>query len=327
MTHGLNHKSFVANRSCEEVVRRSRFQIPRDGFTLVELLVVIAIIGMLVGLLLPAVQSAREAGRRATCGNNLRQIGLAVNTHISTNQFLPSAGWDFDTPPNYLGRPAVGDGQHASWAFQILPFLDYVPLWEGRGATDDQQRSLQAVATPIRGYFCPSRRGMMTVTYSDPNYLGGITLTHALTDYAGSNLEDTGAIRHYKAVRPQEITDGFSNTLLVAEKRMNLATMGGIDEDTGIPPAGDNEGYTAGFDEDTMRVTGDIPYTNNNGVPQPDSNEDPDPYFSLFGSSHSQVFQAAYVDGSVHVIGYTVDPELFASLGNKNDGPLPDAAP
>jgi prepilin-type N-terminal cleavage/methylation domain-containing protein len=300
-------------------LRRSS-RLSQSGFTLVELLVVMGIIGILVGLFLPAIQSAREAGRRATCANNLKQIGLAVSTHLSTNQLLPSAGFAFDTPPNYLGSPAVGDGQHGSWAFQILPFLDAATVWEGRGAADDLQRTIQAVATPNYVFYCPSRRGMMTVTYSDPNYMGGLMLTHALTDYAGSNYENTGAIRQYKCVRPQEIGDGFSHTLLVAEKHMDLSTMGTLG-DNGIPPNDDNEGYTAGYDEDTMRMTGTVGDSSTDKLPVPDSNEDTDPYF-LFGSSHPQIFQSVYVDGSVHVIGYDVFPQVFAMLGNKNDGQI-----
>ncbi len=302
---------------------------PREsGFTLVELLVVIGIIGILMGLLIPAVHSAREAGRRAACANNLKQIGLAVNAHIATNQVLPSGGWDYDTPPTYLnGGPAIGDGQQASWAFQILPFLDAVPLWEGRGATDDLQRAIQAIATPHHVYFCPSRRGMMTVTYSDPSYMGGLTLTHALTDYAASNWEGTGAIQQYHVTRPAEITDGFSHTLLVAEKRLNPLTMGKLDEN-GMPPPDDNEGYTTGWDEDTVRKTGDIPYSGDNAAPQHDPTGPDDDGGFLFGSSHPQMFQATYVDGSVHVITYDIDPQVFASLGNKNDGMiLPDDTP
>ena len=128
--------------------------------------------------------------------------------------------------------------------------------------------------------------------------------------------------------RPAEITDGLSHTLLVAEKRLNRSYMGRLDE-TGMPPLDDNEGYTAGWDEDTVRKTGDIPYTNADAAPQPDITADePETGQYLFGSSHPQVFQSTYVDGSVHVIPYTIDPQVFASLGNKNDGlVLPDNSP
>lgn len=278
------------------------------GFTLVELLVVIAIIGVLIGLLLPAIQSAREAGRRAACANNLKQIGLAVQMHISAHQVLPSGGHTFDTPPNYPGgSPAVCDGQEASWAFQILPFLESTGVWEGKGAKAEIDKTIQAIATPEKTYFCPSRRGMQTVTYSDPYFMGGLTLKHALCDYAASNSEGTGAIRQYRCVKLPEISDGLSHTILIGEKRLNRATLGGLQVND------DNEGYTAGWDEDTVRKTDAAPLPDKNDAEGGIGDE-------LFGSSHPQMFHTVFVDGAVKVIPYDIDPQVFASLGNKADG-------
>ena len=95
------------------------------GFTLVELLVVIAIIGVLVGLLLPAVQSARESSRRTTCSNNLKQIGLAIQNHIDVRGRLPP-GAGFDIPP--FGTSGTGMG--SSWMIYILPFFEDSALWD-----------------------------------------------------------------------------------------------------------------------------------------------------------------------------------------------------
>jgi prepilin-type N-terminal cleavage/methylation domain-containing protein len=129
------------------------------GFTLVELLVVIAIIGVLVALLLPAVQAAREAARRAQCSNQLRQIALAWQLHHDTHQFFPSAGWGYA----WTGDPDRGFGktQSGSWAYSCLPFLEQAALHEmGSGAAGTAKDELLADASqiPVSTFYCPSRR-------------------------------------------------------------------------------------------------------------------------------------------------------------------------
>src|SRR5438477_8728397 len=133
-------------------IRRSR-----SGFTLIELLVVIAIIAVLIGLLLPAVQKVREAAARLQCQNNLKQIGLAFHDHHDALGYFPAGGWQWWTPPTYLnGAPAVGDQQAASWAFQILPYLEANNTWKGGQATNDPDRVVVAVGTTNPVFFCPS---------------------------------------------------------------------------------------------------------------------------------------------------------------------------
>jgi prepilin-type N-terminal cleavage/methylation domain-containing protein/prepilin-type processing-associated H-X9-DG protein len=152
----------------------------RRAFTLVELLVVIAIIGVLVALLLPAVQAAREAARRTQCMNHLKQIGLALENHVSALGVYPTAG----NSPNPLiedyqtgtrtspGRPNGPAKQGLGWAYQILPFLEQGAI---KGIVTQPQ--LQQASVP--GYFCPSRRSAEKVTG-----VGGLT---TLMDYAAAH--------------------------------------------------------------------------------------------------------------------------------------------
>src|SRR5215212_4904099 len=190
------------------LIKLTRARFVRQGFTLVELLVVIAIIGLLVSLLLPAVQSAREAGRRASCANNLKQIGLAFLLHHDSHAFFPFGGAYRSYPNmNSNGVPYVGDSQTGGWAFQILPYIEEDPLYHCGDLKIIQ-------TTPITLYFCPSRRRPQVAA-------GGWAPGNALTDYAASNQDGpdlvdaglnsgTGVVRSSHVVRVSKILDGTS---------------------------------------------------------------------------------------------------------------------
>jgi prepilin-type N-terminal cleavage/methylation domain-containing protein len=282
----------------------------RPGFTLVELLVVIAIIGVLIGLLLPAVQKVREAAARTQCLNNLKQIGLAFHMHHDQHTFFPGGGWDWTYPPNYInGQPAVGAQQYAGWGFQILPYVEGANAWRGGGATNDLDRALVAVGAVNKVFFCPSRRGPMTLTFSDEEYLNGLTVTHALCDYAASNWEESGVLRNRFPTRLADITDGTSNTLLAGDKRLNRGRLGQRQRD-------DDTGYSTGWDEDTVRKT-DEPPLPDYSAPLGDGD-------FRFGSSHTGIFNVVLADGSVRSLPYSINPITFANLGNKADGQVID---
>lgn len=179
-------------RSGHDVVAKSSntwFAKSSAGFTLVELLVVIAIIGILVALLLPAIQAARESARRAQCQNQLRQIGLAIHNHISSHSVFPTggdgynpnirnylSGTDVNNPANSTGAPNGSNKQGLGWGYQILPYLEEGPL---KGVTTMGRLA----ATEITLYFCPTRRpnGKSFAFQAD-----GIGLPYLLTDYAAA---------------------------------------------------------------------------------------------------------------------------------------------
>jgi type II secretory pathway pseudopilin PulG len=277
---------------------------------LIELLVVMGIIGILVGMLLPAVQAAREAARKTQCQNNLKQVGLAFMNHHDQFGGFPTGGWDWFYQPTYTnGSPAIGALQQAGWGFQILPYLEQTNVWKGGPGQTDQERAIVAIGTPLSVFFCPTRRAPQTIPYSDPEYLNGATTNQAMCDYAGSNYEGTGVVKRYDWNRIADIRDGTSNTLLVAEKRLNLSRLGQVQDD-------DDIGYTSGWDQDTIRST-DQP-------PAPDYRADPADSNATgqirFGSSHTGGFNAVMADGSGRFIKYSIDPRTFTLLGNKADG-------
>jgi prepilin-type N-terminal cleavage/methylation domain-containing protein len=159
------------------------------GFTLVELLVVIAIIGILVALLLPAVQAAREAARRSQCQNHLKQIALGMLNHESTHGHFPVGGWS----PVRSGDPDMGAGedQPGGWTYNAMPYIEEQSLHDmGAGLPDAQKRQamFRRDQIPVSVYYCPTRRPAraLPTTAVNWNYPPGVTTPFlaARTDYA-----------------------------------------------------------------------------------------------------------------------------------------------
>jgi len=141
-----------------------RFHSHSRGFTLVELLVVIAIIGILIALLLPAIQAAREAARRQQCVNNLKQLSLAALTQHETVKHFPTGGWGWF----WVGDPdrGLGEDQPGGWAFNVMPFTEEDAAYKVASDGDPvnmSQRQLDAIRDiinkPLSLIGCPSRRG------------------------------------------------------------------------------------------------------------------------------------------------------------------------
>ncbi len=283
----------------------------RKGFTLIELLVVIAIIAILIALLLPAVQQAREAARRTQCKNNLKNIGLAFHNHLETYNKFPSGGNHWSFAPDFTNnKPEIAPRQRAGWGFQILPFIEQTIIWQGGNGGTVAEKQIVAMSTPSPLFFCPSRRSPGKLPIHSSWYGPSGNYAHAPTDYAGcGGTSNNGAVHRTNANQtgestgPRHITDGLSQTILVGEKRLGHQNLGSYQSD-------DNEGYTSGWDHDTIRWT--------DRIPRPDQLTG---YGQLaFGSAHAGGFQALFADGAVHVISYNINATVFRNLGTRNDG-------
>lgn len=317
-----------------------------NGFTLVELLVVIAIIGVLIALLLPAVQQAREAARRMSCTNNLKQIALAAHNHHDTLGALP-AGYP-DSVTSDSGNPEF------CWNVQLFPFMELNNEYEAMGVAEFKlyeildalgdmpgstpissypsqfQGFVRATSSYLPAWNCPSSANELFTSFSDGTFTAnGTTYSNryrrdegvARATYVGNNgrsnqtgTADGGGVFVYnKQFKFRDITDGTSNTFMVGEKGIAIST-----KDT---PSWLGAPKTPGNTIHPSCIASTVNFPLNPGLSNPNTER------FAFSSFHPGGGQFAFVDGSVHFIADTISYSTNSSnlgtyqrLGDRSDG-------
>ncbi|NLX96189.1 MAG: DUF1559 domain-containing protein [Rhodopirellula sp.] len=306
--------------------------VRRRAFTLVELLVVIAIIGVLIALLLPAVQAAREAARRSQCVNNLTQVGLALRNYESAHFVLPPGVVDAKRP--IRNKP---EGYHLGWIVQLLPYLDETIAFRH---IDFSVGAYHKNNTPVRKVMIESIR-----CPSDGQGWGG----PGLSSYAGCHhdreapidTDQCGVFFLNSAVRSRQIPDGLAYTIFVGEKRLDarettwlsgtMATLrntgtrlNGTEVDMNwdnhwqkdVEQSDDGTEYWTPKPMEPMGSAGDESQLS--AVPDAEWQW----IVGGFSSFHPGVSNFLFGDGSVHAISDRIAMDVYQRLGNRADGKL-----
>jgi len=302
----------------------------KRGFTLVELLVVIAIIGVLVSLLLPAVQAAREASRRSQCANQLRQLAIAVQLYHDSNRGLPRS------------RMVCF---HGTWASELWPFLEQSTL----ASAWDVEKSFwfqppEVLQAQVATYYLPSRRGAPQLSVAGQDDRGSAkNVTGALADYAAcvGDGVNGGALRDYHDDRANGVfvankkvttnCGGSDPALLFRTEKHYLKLSRVTDGTSHVLLVGEKQIAERGFGY--YSLAGE--FFHDNSIYNPDNLQTvgrfAGPGFGLarssdeavnanFGSAHPGVCQFAFVDSGVRALSTSVDEKLLGYLANRNDG-------
>lgn len=296
---------------------KSRLKQNGRGFTLIELLVVIAIIAVLVALLLPAVQQARESARRATCRNQLKQIGLALASYHETYTLFP---------PGYISnRPAIrgnstwctasgpgGSNQYAPWHVIILPYMELETLHQQFNFNVPFQQASNQMAAPndafvryVAAYQCPSDPNLSpqpTWTSYVGVQGGGATSECSSTGCSPAGERafwSNGILFAGSNIRNRDITDGASNVFIVGESRYTGAAWGASAKQDGC---GYVRNMAGAQDQINLFVGRGLHETRG------------------FSSFHVGGCHMAMADGSVHFVSENVDLASYRQLGQRDDG-------
>lgn len=311
----------------------------RHAFTLIELLVVIAIIAILIALLLPAVQQAREAARRSTCKNHMKQMGLALHNYHDTYNTFP-VGAIHGTPVNL---------PKGNWRIALLPYIDQAPAYNqldfvigdfsgNRYTNNDVLRTLRV---PV--YRCPSSTHPMAST-DDGNTLGGMKMDYVGISGAtpalggatacgtsavyGANLYcDNGLLAAFSNFRFRDVTDGSSNTMIIAEqsglvanKDIRASYNGGWYGWYGTMKPSLLSGQTA-FGGGLTSVRFPInSHWDTAFASLPDSVNDPYDSNTILNSFHTGGIHVLLADGAVRFISENLDFDTLTQLCMRNDG-------
>ena len=288
---------------------------PLHGFTLVELLVVIAILGVLIGLLLPAIQSAREAARRVICQNHLHQIGIALHGYHSTHEYFPPGYWA--SPQNYWFP-------HWSWSSYVLPYLEEGTVYKALGVDTRPFGSGAMLAPPTADtqqlmpvFVCPSDLGNVLNDqknlHGKSNYRGVMGNIAMLTVDYQTAMTENGVIYMNSDLPIAKITDGSSHTLIVGE-----CTLSGLNPShNGAIWAGMHGSIDTSMSaaQESIYISDAMWWINSdtnwciNGAG-----------LQAFGSNHPGGANFCFADGSIHFLPTQIDGTTLENLAARNDG-------
>jgi prepilin-type processing-associated H-X9-DG protein len=307
---------------------------------MVEVLVIITIIGVLIALLLPAVQAARESGRRTQCKHNLKQLGEAMQTHASSLERYPSNGWGW----GWVGLPDRGTGknQPGGWIYNLLDYLDKSALRDScrdLGPQELEQALTRLIQTPLPELKCPTRNApalspaspdgfyynaqwVPSLPKNDYAVNGGDYYTDSAVWQGPATLQQgdageypwtdlrlfTGICYQRSEIKPVMVSDGLGQTYMIGEKYVSRLHYDTHDDE------GYNQSMYVGACLDLVRWTA-----------QPPLQDADDVQYERFGSAHRGGSHFVFCDGAVRMINYEIDAEVHRRLGNRRDGLSVDA--